>query len=568
MPAYIVSWTDPNERLYEISISFTAPSDTPRLVLPAWRPGRYLIQNYAANVREWSAANAMGDMLVIWKDAKSSWRVAARAGEEVTVRYRYYAGVLDAGSSFLDEAEAYFNGSNLFMMVEGLRGEESRLAIAAPSDWRIETQLQREDGNTFIARDYDHLIDSPVICAPSLRRHSFHESGATIHLIFIGAERIDTDQFIDPVRAIVRAQAGMFGGLPVQEYRFLTHVEDKWHGVEHEASCSIIARRSDLLGTSQGDAGYDHFLSICSHEFFHLWNGKRILPAAFAPYDYSTETLTRLLWVMEGVTSYFGELTLLRSGLWDEERYLTHLAGEIETLENLPGRECLALSQASFDAWLQNDMHDRANALISFYNKGEVVSALLDLLILRESGGEKSLQDVMRLLWRDCGQEGKGRLDEDAFERAVASICDAGDFFERYVHGTEPLPYEELFAVAGVSIDSAPRETHAAPGAALRSDGGRLLVVSALRGGAAMRAGLLPGDEIISIDGARTTSEAEMKNVMASLDNGLTVEMIVARGGVVRTLTLIAAADPRVKIALRVNGDSAKRQRWLRRTDG
>jgi predicted metalloprotease with PDZ domain len=401
MPSYTIAWNDPSDRLYDITMSFVRQSPDPVLHLPAWRPGRYLIQNYAANVTSVTAADAAGESLDVEKVEKSAWRVTARAGEQITVRYRYYAGVLDAGSSFLDETEAYFNGSNLFMMVEGLRGEEARLTIGAPAEWRIETQLPREDESTFVARDYDHLIDSPVIAAPRLVRHSFNESGATIHLVFVGSEHIDTDQFIEPLRLIVREQARMFGGLPLREYRFLTHVGDRWHGVEHDSSCSIIAKRSDLLGTTSGESGYDHFLSIASHEFFHLWNVKRILPACFAPYDYSKETLTRLLWVMEGVTSYYGELTLVRAGLWDETRYLEHLASEVEILENSPGREVLSLSQASFDGWLANDAHDRTNALISFYNKGEVVAALLDLCIRRESGGTKSLDDVMLTLWRE-----------------------------------------------------------------------------------------------------------------------------------------------------------------------
>lgn len=562
LPAYTISWTDPNERQYDIAISFTAPADRPQLVLPAWRPGRYLIQNYAANITSWSASRD-GDARNIEKIGKSAWQVDARSGDRITVKYRYYAGTLDAGSSFLDESEAYFNGSNLFMMVNGLRSEESRLAIAAPADWRIETQLAHDGADGFLARDYDHLIDSPVIAAPRLARHSFHESEAVIHLVFVGSGAIDTGQFVEPVRAIVREQARMFGGLPVREYRFLVHAADKWHGVEHEASCSIVARRSDLLGAAKGDAGHDHFISICSHEFFHLWNGKRILPASFAPYDYSTETLTRLLWVMEGVTSYYGELTLVRSGLWDEARYLAHLADEIETLENLPGREVLSLSQASFDAWLQNDVHDRANALISFYNKGEVVAALLDLTIRRESSGAKSLDDVLELLWRN-----QKPLGEDDFERAVATICDVGDFFERYVHGTEPLPYGELLSSAGLDMNSVPRDARPSLAAALRSEGGRLMVVHALRGGAGMRSGLLPGDEIISIDGTRTMTESDATNVLRSIGMGTAVDMIVSRAGVMRVMTLTAAADPRQKVTLRATGASAMRDRWLRSAHG
>ncbi|HEV3484803.1 MAG TPA: hypothetical protein VG106_05305, partial [Vicinamibacterales bacterium] len=228
MPDYLLSWGTATERLFDISIRFDAPCDTPRLLLPAWRPGRYLIQNYAANVREWGGSHRA------WKDGKTSWRVDARAGEAVTFTYRYYAGVLDAGSSFLDEDEAYFNGTNLFILVEGLRAEEHRLTVAAPAEWRVESQL----APSFLARDYDHLIDSPTIAAASLTRHTFTEGDARFHLVFRGDEDLDTGQFIEPVRIMARTQAELFGGaFPFREYRFLYHVRDKWHGVEHEDSC-------------------------------------------------------------------------------------------------------------------------------------------------------------------------------------------------------------------------------------------------------------------------------------------------------------------------------------------
>ena len=231
--------------------------------------------------------------------------------------------------------------------VEGLREEEHRLTIAAPAEWRIETQLAREDEQTFLARDYDHLIDSPTIAAAVMTRHSFIEEGARIHLIFRGDEGIDTEQFIEPVRAITRAQAKLFGGLPFREYRFLYHVREKWHGVEHEESCSIIVRRDALLGAKEGDEGYEHLLSITAHELFHVWNVKRIVPAKFHPYDYWRETPTRLLWAMEGITSYYGDLSLRRAGIWSVERYVDHLRKVIETLEGLPARFHLPLSQAS-----------------------------------------------------------------------------------------------------------------------------------------------------------------------------------------------------------------------------
>lgn len=553
MPHYLLSWTDPRQRLYDITIRFTAPADTPRLLLPAWRPGRYLVQNYAANVREWSAGDAS-----VWKDGLTSWRIDGRAGEEIVFRYRYYAGVLDAGSSFLDDDEAYVNGSNLFMMVEGLRGAEHHLTIAAPHDWLIETQLPREEEQRFRARDYDHLIDSPFIAAPVMTRHSFRESGARVHLVFRGDEGIDTEQYVEPVCAIVKTQAALFGGLPFSEYRLLYHVRDRWHGVEHEDSSSIIVRRDALLGAKPGTDGYDHFLAITAHELFHAWLVKRILPAKFVPYDYWQPTPTRLLWVMEGVTSYYGERSLVLSGLWSVERYLRHLGDEIQTLEGLPAREHLSLAQASFDGWLSDpaQMHDHGNAWFSFYNKGEVVAALLDLTIRRATNGEKSLDDVMRLLWNESRV-----LPEDGFERAVATIADVGDFFARYVDGTEALPYEELLGATGIAIKTSPRDNGAAALGAKWKGG--LVIDSVLRGGAAMEAGLLPNDEVIAVGDTRVTNEAALTAAVRAIPSGGTEELLIARAGVIRRLTLTARPDPRPSIRLEVSGPSDLRRAWL-----
>ena len=551
MPHYALSWREPNERLFDISIRFTAPDDDPLLWLPAWRPGRYLIMNFAANVRDWSAN--------LRKVGKSSWRVAARRGEEVEVTYRYYAGVLDAGSSFLAEDEAYVNGSNLFLCVDALRHERCTLEIAAPESWRIESQLtgcqlpvagDQATGNrqpvTVSARDYDHLIDSPIVASPAMTVHSFEESGANIHLVFRNERQFDTAQFVEPVKRIVREQAALFGGLPLREYRFLYHVGDRWHGVEHEESSSIIVKR-----TADGP---DHFLSITSHEFFHLWNVKRIIPAAFIPYDYSRETPTKLLWAMEGITSYFGDLTLARCGVWSEEQYLEHLQHEIELLESSPGRNVLSLAQSSFDGWLHDHMHDRSNAWISFYNKGEIVSALLDLELRRRG---RSLDEVMQTLWREYGQTGRG-LEEDAIERIVG----LPEFFTRYVDGVEPLPYEELFEAAGVAFVSRPRK--ASLGARLKAGDGGLMIESVTRGGAAMAAGLLPGDELIALDGVRTRHTSEANRAVAAAGER-EIEVVFARAGVIDRGRLTPRADGSVSVELTViDTENALRREWLR----
>ncbi len=566
---YDISWIDPNDRLYDIEIRFVAPADLPRLVLPSWRPGRYLIQNFAMNVREWSA-NAP-----VWKDGKASWRIDARAGDPVVMRYRYYAGVLDAGSSFLDPDEAYFNGSNLFMMIDGLREQPATLVVRTPAGWRVETQLplvseiDRGDQfeHRFEARDYDYLIDSPAIAAPRMTHHALEECGATIHLVLAGDEGIDTAQFIEPVRAIVRTQAAIFGSLPTREYRFLIHISDRWHGVEHEDSCSIVARRDALYGTKPGDDGYERLLSIISHELFHLWNVKRIVPAVFLPYDYTVETPTRLLWVMEGLTSYFASLTLERGGVIDEQKYLEHLAKEISAIESSTASRHLSLAQASFDGWLQDPArpHDKGNSWFSFYNKGEVIAAMLDLALRSSAAG--SLDAVMRYLWAEYGENRRG-FEEEGLERAVRLIGGErfDEFFERHVHGTEPPPYEELFAAAGVGFGAEQRK--AGFGAKLRLADGALIVDSVVRGGTAMAAGLLPGDELVAIGSTRTRSEADVDRIIRAAGEGSEIEITSARGEVVRRRSASIRRDGGVDVTLRVvEPANAVRADWLRRTE-
>jgi predicted metalloprotease with PDZ domain len=555
---YRISWNDPHDHLFDIGITFKAREAETALTLPAWRPGRYLIQNYAANVREWSATGRRGRTLEIRKTAKSSWVVRSEAGETVSVRYRYFAGVLDAGSSFLDETEAYFNGSNLFMMVADRRGEPLALDIHTPAGWSVETQLARR-GDAWIARDYDHLIDSPAIVSPSIRSHVFDESGATIHLIFQNAEGISTEALAEPMRKIVRQQAALFGGLPLHDYRFLFHVGDRWHGVEHEDS-----------------DGWDQTLSIASHELFHLWNVKRILPAAFSPYDYSRETPTRLLWAMEGITSYYGDLSLVRAGVWSEQRYLEHLAREIEVLESAPARAHLSLAQASFDAWLQEPaaMHDRPNAFYSFYTKGELVAALLDLEIRVRTGDRCSLDQVMKALWDEYGARRRG-LPEYGIEKVVRKVtkCDFADFFARCVDGTELRPYDDAFAAAGLTLRREPRNAgRRSLGVRVRCRDGGLYLEAVMEGGAGRRAGLLAGDELLAVAGHRVGSETDVQRVLSSLAGGAGAELLFSRSGIIMRREARPLADETSRVVIERSPDAGDREQqrrrdWLGRTD-
>jgi len=532
---YRLSWDDPNEHIFDVEVSFIASGRETDLQLPAWRPGRYLIQNYAANIRQWSASGDDGRKLEMHKVQKSLWRVETGRGEAVRVRYRFFAGVLDAGSSFLDADEAYFNGSNLFMMVVGQRSSKAVLDLQVPKGWKVVTQLEKVSARRYEARDYDYLIDSPTIISPTVEERRFEESGSEIVLAFQNHKSVDVRRFVAPVRRIAKGHAALFSGLPSERYTFLYHLGDRWHGVEHEDSCSIILKRAELLGGGSDDPGMDNALAVTSHEFFHLWNVKRILPRRFVPYDYSVETPTKLLWVMEGVTSYYGEKMLRRTGLWSRERYLRHLSTEITALEATPGRAYLSLSQASFDGWLQepSQMHDKSNAWISFYNKGEIVAALMDIEMRRQTKGRKSFDDLMRFLWKKYGSRGRG-LEEDAIELALASLFGAAlvEFHRRYVDGLDSLPYDEVLNAAGIEVVRKEGE-RGDFGASVRTTEGRVVIASVRAAGPAMRAGLLPGDELLAINGTRVSAASLVTLVEAAGKGKLSI--VFARNDVMKT---------------------------------
>ena len=560
-----LSWSEPNQHLFDITIELTATGRETFLSLPAWRPGRYLIQNYAANIREWAATSGRRS-LAVQKVDKSRWRIQTQRGKRIIFRYRYFAGTLDAGSSYLDESEAYFNGSNLFMMVEGQREARYELKLQVPRGWRVATQLERVAAGEYVARDYDYLIDSPTIVSPDLSSRSFALRGKRVALTFQRPGELELDSLVAPVKRICAEQAALFDEFPSPRYEFLYHLGSIWHGVEHENSSSIILKRRELLGSKEGDSGFDHFLSITSHEFFHLWNVKRLLPERFAPYDYSRETPTRLLWVMEGLTSYFGDLTICRSGVWSAERYLQHLAEEITLLQNSPGRTFLSLAQSSFDAWLQEpaQMHDKANAWISFYNKGEIVGALVDLVLLDATNGKRGLDDVMRLLWRQGGRRSRG-MEEDAFERAVLRVGGAAlePFLQAAVHGQGELPYARLFALAGVSFESRSDEKESGSGIDVATREGLLVVSRVLQGSPGATAGVMAGDEVIAVGEERVSGADQFRREIMRA-RGRTVQLITARDGRLIERSITPDMSQKVSIELTFAAEGSERQRRIR----
>ncbi len=536
----------PTTHLLEVEIligRITEPSLD--LVMPAWAPGRYAIYDFAKNVQEFSPRDAQGAALAWEKIDKQTWRVdTSKVGGTMNVRYRVFANDLSGSFSQFDASHAIVNGASVFMYIEGLKPDPLILDVDAPANWQVIGGFSSSTAQrNFQVPNYDRLVDTPIEVSPDCKIEEFQEQGKTFR---VAVHSHDTDddaraKLVAGVKKIVQAE---MAGMPLpdfQEYTFFFHFAPDitmGDGMEHLNSTDIIVRGS--LETAVPDA-----LETAAHEFFHLWNVKRLRPAALGPFDYTRENYTHSLWFAEGATSYCAYLALLRSGLWTREEFLKHLADEIRTLEQEPGRSLMSAESSSFNAWFydrspQMQETNFSNATISYYNKGALLGMLLDLEIRAHTQGRKSLQDVLVEMYHKFYESpaasyygpGRGYHEADilAAVNAVAG-SDFTSFFERYIRGTEPLPYAETFKLAGMELrTSVAASTPPDLGALVRPEDMGARIVAVRPGGAADRAGLSRDDLLISVDDQSLATE-ELQDRLKIYPFGAKVPFAVARHG-------------------------------------
>lgn len=546
-----ISMLRPHTHLYDVTLDIpSVDGPTLDLALPTWTPGSYLIRDYARHVQQFAAANDRGEPLPWQKIDKTTWRIMAGNARSVRVTYQVYAFDLSVRTSHLDGTHGYFNPSNLCMYRCGHLHEPCVVHVQTPPEWHVTTGLERIDGDgersgwaTFRANDYDELVDSPFECGTH-RLLTFEVDGIPHEIALWGRGNEDERQILADTRTIVETTRAMFGGLPYQRYVFIVHLVDGGYGgLEHRNSASNIVDRWGFRPARS----YERFLALTAHEFFHVWNVKRIRPAPLGPFDYTRENYTRQLWVMEGITSYYDHLILLRAGLISRERYLETLADDIKLLQSQPGRALQSLEQSSFDAWIKFYRPDEngPNSSVSYYLKGSLVALLLDLEIRRRTGGARSLDDVMRYLYAEyagdqvhdlysgaCAKR-PGFDDNDGFCRAVEAVAgeEGGAYralLARAVAGTDELEYDRAFDAVGLRLvwgHSLEKENDHLPawhGLRLKTDHGRLTVSVVLAGGPGESAGIYAGDELIALDGVRIDEE-RLKARLAERKPGDTV---------------------------------------------
>jgi predicted metalloprotease with PDZ domain len=531
---YTVVPERPESHLYRVTCTVAQPDPSGQaFALPAWIPGSYLIRDFARHVVS-IRAESRGKPVAIEKTDKQSWRAQACAGA-LTVTCEVYARDLSVRGAYLDPRHAFFNGACLLLRPRDLENSACELEIVRPRGasyrrWTVATAMERagaEPGGfgSYAAADYDELIDHPVLMG-ELALARFRACGVPHEVAIAGRHRADMRRLARDLERLCGHHIRFFGEpAPMKRYLFLvTALGEGYGGLEHRASTALVCSREDLPSRGEAHAGdrYRTFLGLASHEYFHTWNVKRIKPAAFTPYDLDREAYTGLLWAFEGVTSYYDDLALVRCGLVGKKEYLELLGRAITTYLRAPGRARQTLSEASFDAWIKYYRPDEnsPNATVSYYGKGSLVALCLDLTIRARTRGKKSLDDVMRALWRHHGIPGTG-VEEDGVERIAEEVTGLKlqQVFDAWLRSTRELPLRALLADHGVAMSLRPAESSsdrggkaassnragglAMLGVLARADGEETVLTHVLEGGAAREAGMAAGDTILAVDGLR-----------------------------------------------------------------
>lgn len=514
--AFTVSMPKPHTHMFEVEIRLKRAAPSPAeefLVMPVWTPGSYMIREFERQVQDFAAQDSSGRALQWEKTNKNTWRVATQGAREWQATYRVYANELTVRTSQLNSDHAFWNNATLLMYLDGFLQAPSTVRVQAPQAWKVATGLPAAGRNTFRAENFDILYDSPFE-ASNFRTISFDVKGVPHRIVIDGEGNYDAERMKRDVQKIVAASVELMGGeIPYRDYTFILHLRaNTGGGLEHLNSTALGFRRFGF----KPESGYRGFLSLVAHEFFHLWNVKRIRPDTLGPFDYTKENYTKLLWVAEGITSYYENIILRRAGLMTDKEYLAAMATAFQSLQKIPGRMVMTVEEASFDSWIKYYRQDEnsVNSQVDYYDKGAILGLLLDLEIRKLSKNTKSLDDLMRHLYTEFYKKDRNYTPAD-FQRVSEQMSGASmdEFFSRYVRGRDELDYNRGLIAAGVRLDMSEAAEAAKPqekayfGADLNQEADRLMVTRVYAGSPAYEQGLNSGDQIVALDNMRVTKD-------------------------------------------------------------
>jgi predicted metalloprotease with PDZ domain len=564
-----VSFIEPQAHYAEVQMDLSGlQKEYTDVKMPVWAPGSYLVREFAKNV-EGFTASAAGKSLKAEKIDKNTWRVFHAKANAVKINYRVYAFEISVRTPYVDAEHAFLSSTGIFMYPAGLLKSASTVKIIPYKTWsKVSTGLAPVNGQqfTFHSPDFDTLFDSPIEVG-NQDVFEFGASGVRHEVAMVGGGNYDAARLKVDMAKIVEQGTAIYGENPNKHYTFIVHHFLRGGGgLEHLNSTVLGASRDQYTS----ERGYTGFLELVAHEYYHLWNVKRLRPVALGPFDYDKENYTTNLWISEGFTAYYENKLMLRSGFKNEAQFVTGLATAVANVENTPGAKVQSAAEASFDAWIKfyRPNENSNNTTVSYYAKGEVIGLMMDLEIANATKGKKSLDDVMKAMYEQGKTLKRGYTDAEfkAMTEKISGISFT-DFWAKYVNGTAAADYVKYFGYAGVNVKNE-NEGKSIPylGVSSRKIEGKIYIASISRHSAAWVAGLNVNDEVVSVDGVPVEAVIERMPVITSKKPGDVIKVDVIRDGVNKSIPVTLTASPNIKLVAEINPNATPQQVAVRKS--
>lgn len=501
----------PNEQYLHVECCFSVNQEQIEIFLPSWRPGRYEIANFAKNIRGFKVFNEKNQLVPFIKNSKDSWIINAGKSKSLNIKYQYYSNELNAGSTFVSETMLYVNPVNCFIYTKEHIDDSIEIDLKIPEDWKIATSLNISQSK-LIAHSCDALFDAPFICSNSLLNRSYTVQGISFNIWFNELLDVPWEKLIHDFERFTAKQIEDFGEFPSQEFHFLIHTPPfkAYHGVEHLNS-TVIA-----LGPSYDvfKGLYSELLGVSSHELYHVWNVKSIRPREMRPYDFRNENYSKLGYIYEGITTYMGDLYLLKSGVFKITDYLKELQVQFQRHFDNPARFYTSVGDSSFDTWLDGYVQGAPGRKVSIYVEGCLLAFVTDYLIRKSTKNKYGIEEVMRRLYysREISKKGYGEKDYQELLESVSGVS-FQNFFDNYINGThsyEPILQDALayFGLEMSLIDSKLTSENTL-GIKLKPSKSKYVIHSFSPGSPADMCGLCAGDEILAVNNIKLEGDLE-----------------------------------------------------------
>lgn len=537
-----VSFSEPQAHYADVKMTIdNIKKDEITVKMPVWTPGSYLVREFAKNVESFKVSSNKAPV-AFEKVRKNAWKINTKGKKSVTVSYRVYSFEISVRTNFVDASHAFLSPAGTFMFVDGNLAEPSTVTIIPFKTWtKVSTGLPPVEGKvfTYYAQNFDWLFDSPIEVG-NQDVFGFNAAGVKYEVAMVGGGNYDKEKLKVDMAKIVEEETAVFGENPNQYYLFIVHnYQNGGGGLEHQNSTVLGASRNGY----QNPSSYKSFLSLVAHEHFHLWNVKRLRPIALGPFDYDNENYTTDLWIAEGFTAYYDNLIVERAKYYSPDDLLNILQSDINAIYNSQGNKVQPLSQASFDAWIKyyRPNENSGNTTVSYYNKGSLIAAMLDLAIINHSRGVQSLDDAMKYAYNEFyKKKGRGYTDAEmkaVFEKFAGENLD--QFYADYINGTAQLDFNKYLNYAGLKlVDRTPILPQPYLGVVMGSDN---KISSVSRGTAAWNDGLNVNDEVLAINGER------VKDILGYISNtkiGDVLDFMINRDGLIKNIKVTVKAAP------------------------